>query len=154
MTMAEQGIDKDNKEAYRCFLFLLAVTIAHELVHCFMCSVSTDERLDTPIELDGTITGTLDGNACWGDSGTVWEFNVLGGILIVLEEPNHPLGDRQAGRLWIVGAKGKSWPLDADDFTVKRTFDPRSMFAPSSGLPKTASLTWLDSIPLNPILER
>lgn len=97
--MAKRGSTRHDKEAYSRFRFILGVTIAHELVHCFMGFLSGTEKADTPVEIMGLIA-TFSGSN-WGDSGTVWECFVLGGKVTSFEEPRHPLGDRQAGRIWL-----------------------------------------------------
>ncbi|KAK3906933.1 hypothetical protein C8A05DRAFT_29135 [Staphylotrichum tortipilum] len=95
--------------AYDRFSFLVTVTIAHELVHCFMGFLSGAEQTDSPISLAGFTYEALGG---WGDSGTAWERRVLGGVASNLEEPAHPLGRRQAGTQWLIDPFGSTHEID------------------------------------------
>ena len=91
MAMARKGTSAVHAEAYDRFLFNMAVTIAREMASCF---------LDTP-----------PGTAARGQraaSGRRWVAAVLGGSVASREEPNHPLGARQAGTPWLVDAAGKA----------------------------------------------
>jgi hypothetical protein len=98
MAKAHAGSSDDHWEAYNRFLLSLAVTIAHELVHCFMGFLSGTEKADTPLDLMGI---KVSYGGTWGDSGTVWEHLVLGGCVMSYEESEHPLGTDQAGVLWL-----------------------------------------------------
>jgi hypothetical protein len=131
MVMADHGGTADHEEAYGRFLFLVAIIIAHELVHCYMCSISRDETRHSPVELAGLRFHKRGPGDGWGDSGAVWESHVLGGTVIALKAPNHRLGVRQAGCLWIQGAQS-AWPIQPDSFKVCKAFDIQCMFCPSA----------------------
>ena len=98
MALAKNGTGLDHEEAYTIFRFLLGVTIAHELVHCFMNFLSKTEEKDTPIN---TLGMSLTNTGPWSDSGTLWESLTLGGTVVAFKVSNHPLRRRQAGIPWL-----------------------------------------------------
>lgn len=103
MVRVASGSDVIDVEAYNRFVFILAVTIAHELVHCFMVSLSGTEQTDSPTSLAGVTQRKPGGQ---GESGCVGERLVLGGIVKNLEDPDHLLRDRQAGTVWLNSPDG------------------------------------------------
>jgi len=63
---------------YNAFLLDGAVTIAHELVHCFVGFLSGDRTILTPTQI--APPGYITRSTVWcGESGEEWEFRVLGG---------------------------------------------------------------------------
>ncbi|KAK3300971.1 uncharacterized protein B0H64DRAFT_370148 [Chaetomium fimeti] len=96
--------------AYDNFLVIVAVTIAHELVHCFMNYLAVDVDEDTPTDIVGI--RFHNGRA---DSGSVWERKVLGGMLKTYEAKRHPLGDEQSGMVWLAKSSGS-----AEEVTVTK----------------------------------
>lgn len=87
-----------HSHAYDRFRVIMGVTIAHGLVHCFMNYLfDGDETWNTPTE----VMGIKFLNANYGDSGSVWEIEMLGGKFMTYKEPDHPLADDQAGKMWL-----------------------------------------------------
>ena len=81
------------------FRVILGVAIAHELVHCFMNYLfDGDNTRITPTEILGEKFPKLE----YGDLGTMWEFQVLGGKFTIYKELDHrPLANNQAGIVWL-----------------------------------------------------
>ncbi|KAI1277919.1 hypothetical protein F5Y07DRAFT_398066 [Xylaria sp. FL0933] len=104
------------RNAFQDFMVLMAVTIAHELVHLWVgyLTASWDSR-HTPVEVDflaSYYTGDRNygtdnhGNDC-GDSGRVWEELAFGGTLEAIGEPsNRLLKAYQAGTLYCINGSG------------------------------------------------
>lgn len=89
----------------------MGMTVAHELCHFFIGYLSGYILPTTPpgvkyLERDKAVQGGEE----LGESGRWWEANVFGGEVRFLTEPladlkhpsTHPLGDLQAGDLWIM----------------------------------------------------
>lgn len=87
-----------HSHAYDRFRVLLGVTIAHELVHCFMTYLfDGDEDCITPTD----IMGREFLNPDYGNLGAMWEFQVLGGKFMTYAEPDHALAENQPGMVWL-----------------------------------------------------
>jgi hypothetical protein len=85
---------------YKSFMVQLGITMAHELVHCFVGMLAGSEEIDTPKELVGNHTSGID---CmdWGESGLTWEIHALGGPITAWREQGNELGERQSGSVWM-----------------------------------------------------
>ncbi|KAI1867950.1 hypothetical protein JX265_004004 [Neoarthrinium moseri] len=82
--------------AYEKFMFLMTVTVAHELMHFFV----------------GYLTGLSSDGTLVGESGRAWEAFVLGGVVETFENVRNPLGAYQAGDFYVIDAQQVARRLD------------------------------------------
>lgn len=92
-------------EAFDAFMFLMAITIAHELCHLFIGFLVGYDRPKTPETL--SYLPELYNSQEWdgtrvGESGRSWEGNTFGGIVETFEDTKHPLQKRQPGMMVII----------------------------------------------------
>ncbi|KAK8068466.1 hypothetical protein PG996_007578 [Apiospora saccharicola] len=107
--------------AYERFLFLMGITVAHELVHFFVGFLTGYDRPSTPEEvtyLPSLYSSQTAGGIDVGESGRAWEGSVFGGIVEVWENTSSPLGVYQARDLCIIDSN--KMVRKVDHASVKR----------------------------------
>ncbi|KAK8004637.1 hypothetical protein PG989_004356 [Apiospora arundinis] len=93
--------------AYERFLFLMGITVAHELVHFFVGFLTGYDAPSTPGEvsfLPSIYNIPIAGGRYVGESGRAWEGVVFGGIVETIENRSSPLGVYQSGDLYLIDA--------------------------------------------------
>ncbi|KAF7536450.1 hypothetical protein G7054_g4585 [Neopestalotiopsis clavispora] len=116
MINAGAGKNVDEKDAFESFLFLMSITVAHELVHLFVGFISGNNRPLTPPDvsfLPEDYNTKIRGKPV-GESGRAWEAYVLGGTVEAFEQKDNPLGNRQAGTMYLIGLGGTAEVVDQD----------------------------------------
>ncbi|KAI0536633.1 hypothetical protein GGR58DRAFT_528110 [Xylaria digitata] len=95
----------DYLPAYEGFLFIMATTVAHEMVHLFIGFLTGYRSPDTPKEvtfLAPLYNDLIATSTRIGESGRMWESLVFGGAIETAEDISNPLGVYQAGTLYLV----------------------------------------------------
>ena len=101
---------KQYKEEFQKYLFLLSVTVAHELVHLFVGMLLGNSEFDTPGAINFPTVSSL---STEGESGRVWESLFFEGYNIVpYEDRRHELGILQAGIFCARARDGQAAPVD------------------------------------------
>lgn len=126
----EQGQSRPNTAAFETFMFLMGITVAHELCHLFVGFIIGWERPATP----GNISflpelynhTARDGNVI-GESGRAWEGWVLGGIVDTFEDPRSPLQARQPGMMYIIDSAKVSRPVPMAKIRALLAVNPQGM---------------------------
>ncbi|KAK3941400.1 hypothetical protein QBC46DRAFT_340533 [Diplogelasinospora grovesii] len=98
----QQNSNADERKAVETFKFLMAITLAHEMVHFFIGFLAGSTIPCTPPSITGARlrhNHTDDSGNEIGESGYAWEKCAFGGKVVAIEDVNHPLGGRQAGVL-------------------------------------------------------
>ncbi|KAI0410264.1 hypothetical protein F5X98DRAFT_386687 [Xylaria grammica] len=101
--------------AYNNFMFIMGITIAHELVHSFVGYLSGSARPSTPENISRLPSryNTSHGRGTeTGESGRAWEGLVFGGIVEAVEDPFNPLGAFQAGVLYSLDGNEQAREVD------------------------------------------
>lgn len=93
-----EGAAKAAKDEHYCYIFIMAVTVAHEVVHVFIGFLTGDNWPDTPPEVQAR--GFADHRV--GESGRFWEDALFGGGPECVEADVSVLGWRQAGLPYLV----------------------------------------------------
>ncbi|KAH7240891.1 uncharacterized protein BKA55DRAFT_693135 [Fusarium redolens] len=104
----------DELAAFESFMFLVSVTIAHELMHLFVGFLTGYNWPATPPQLSflpELFNNEID-NEEVGESGRYWEGMVLGGTIETYENTSNPLGTRQAGDLFLFDSQMRARKLD------------------------------------------
>lgn len=99
--------------AFESFMFLMAITVAHELCHLYVGFFTGYNRPMTPprITFLPKLYNKPFGNELIGESGRAWEGWVLGGVVETFYDPNHPLKSRQPGRMYIIDKNKMTRPV-------------------------------------------
>lgn len=116
MISAGAGQSIDEKNAFESFLFLMSITVAHELVHLFIGSLTGDDRPFTPpgiSYLPDHYNTRIDGEPV-GESGRAWESSFFGGTVEAFEQKDNPLGDHQAGIMYLFRSDETAEVVDQD----------------------------------------
>ncbi len=105
---------KAHLAAFESFMFLMAITVAHEVVHFFTGFLTGYVLPPTPAEVSFLPSKY---NARWngvelGESGRAWEATLLGGIIEGVEDPSHPLGVYQAGTFYLIDEQNQARRID------------------------------------------
>ncbi|RWA09822.1 hypothetical protein EKO27_g5309 [Xylaria grammica] len=101
--------------AYNNFMFIMGITIAHELVHSFVGYLSGSARPSTPeniSRLPSRYNTSHERGTETGESGRAWEGLVFGGIVEAVEDPFNPLGAFQAGVLYSLDGNEQAREVD------------------------------------------
>jgi hypothetical protein len=104
----------DELTAFESFMFLVSVTIAHELMHLFVGFLAGYNWPSTPPKisfLPQLFNNDIDDEEV-GESGRYWEGVVLGGTIESYENTSNPLGSRQAGDLFLFDSQMRARKLD------------------------------------------
>jgi hypothetical protein len=167
-TVAAEDTLKDPRPAHHAnlqkFLFILGLTIAHELVHFFIGRILGDVEDDTPKKIDDPDMST----GKMGESGRYWEKHLLGHRIERYWDATDPLGEKQAGALYAFDSRitatkvAQSWIKEAAAFSKSLPNAPRlwpgwitSGFSPSVSPLATRTvnhrLPYLNSTPFDPM---
>lgn len=90
--------------AYESFMFLMAITVAHELCHLYVGLFTGYDRPQTPEDvsfLPELFNQSFEGDII-GESGRAWEGMVLGGIVECFADLKHPLKAHQPGIMYLI----------------------------------------------------
>ncbi|KAI1349766.1 hypothetical protein F5Y01DRAFT_316439 [Xylaria sp. FL0043] len=130
--------------AYESFTFIMAITVAHELVHFFIGYLTGRASPNTPEKISYLPSiynkPGIDGKEI-GESGRTWEGDVFGGIVETAEDSTDPLGAYQAGTLWLIDERKQVRRIDRS--FVKRILNEDFVF-PLQTTGPAISLTELD----------
>ncbi|KAF5261425.1 hypothetical protein FOXYS1_7877 [Fusarium oxysporum] len=113
----------DELTAFESFMFLVSVTIAHELMHLFIGFLAGYNWPSTPPQLSflpELFNNEIDDQEV-GESGRYWEGVVLGGTVETYEDTSNPLGSRQAGDLFLFDSQMRARKLDRG--CIRRNLD-------------------------------
>lgn len=108
--------------AFEDFIFLMAVTVAHELIHFFVGFLTGYNRPETPTKVSfipSLYNITTPEGIEMGESGRAWEAIVFGGIVETIEDRSSPLGAYQAGLFYVIDEYENAKKLDR--LCVKQT---------------------------------
>ncbi|KAI0903663.1 hypothetical protein F4823DRAFT_568460 [Ustulina deusta] len=129
---------KAHLAAFESFMFLMAITVAHEVVHFFTGFLTGYVLPPTPAEVSFLPSKY---NVRWngvelGESGRAWEATLLGGIIEGVEDPSHPLGVYQAGTFYLIDEQNQARRIDRH--YVKRFLERNFTFPlRTTGVPTT-----------------
>ncbi|KAI0403870.1 hypothetical protein F4802DRAFT_569693 [Xylaria palmicola] len=101
--------------AYENFMFIMAITVAHEVVHLFVGYLTGRELPNTPRRVSyipSVYNKLQDDGTEMGESGRAWEGYVFGGIVETAEDRANPLGAYQAGTLWLIDERKQVRRID------------------------------------------
>ncbi|KEZ46583.1 hypothetical protein SAPIO_CDS0390 [Scedosporium apiospermum] len=107
---AIQAADRLDREELRKFLFLLGISVAHELVHMFVGYLSGDNEDDTP----PTIGRYPPGTSGIGEAGMHWENVLFNGFVEAMYDSSNPLGASQAGIYYLTTPSARGRLLNRD----------------------------------------
>ena len=93
VNVAESG----NVESLQKYLFLLSLSVAHELVHMLMGYMFGNSDTNTPPLINYPPGGA---NSPRGESGRYWEKEVFGCFVEAYFDPRSSMGSSQSGTLY------------------------------------------------------
>ncbi|RSM02614.1 hypothetical protein CEP52_007898 [Fusarium oligoseptatum] len=105
VAVAEAGNVSDLQK----YLFLLSLSVAHELVHMLMGYMFGSSDTDTPPLINYPPGGS---NSAHGESGRYWENVVFGCFIEAYHDPRSPMGSAQSGILYGVLDGRRYFPID------------------------------------------
>ncbi|KAH8787881.1 hypothetical protein F5883DRAFT_657167 [Diaporthe sp. PMI_573] len=117
--LATQNKTSADQEAFESFMFLMAITVAHELCHLYVGFFVGYNRPMTPEDisfLPELYNKPYDDNMV-GESGRAWEGRVLGGVVETFYDPSHHLKARQPGKMYIIDKYKMTRPVPSS--TIK-----------------------------------
>ncbi|EEY21947.1 conserved hypothetical protein [Verticillium alfalfae VaMs.102] len=126
---ATQTRSQPEMEAFETFMFLMGVTVAHEMLHLFIgflvgyITPSTPPTITFLPELYNSVLA--DGSEV-GESGRAWEGLVFGGTVDAFESRSSPLGTRQSGILYVIDGNQRARLLHHG--CVRRSLDFSKLF--------------------------
>ncbi|KPM38673.1 hypothetical protein AK830_g7871 [Neonectria ditissima] len=102
--------EDNDKEDFHKFLFLLSVSVAHELVHLFVGFMLGDSGRSTPAEINHPAGQA--GSQRLGESGRYWEGKFLGHCVEAFYDETHPRGLNQPGIFYTNAHTGRGFKVD------------------------------------------
>ncbi|KAK5993042.1 hypothetical protein PT974_06469 [Cladobotryum mycophilum] len=105
---ALEAADANDTRDWSKFLFLMSLSIAHELVHMFIGYLTGDSSRDTPPQVDYRPQAS----GSRGESGRAWEREMFGFLTEAVYDPNDRRGLAQAGVFYGKLSKDEGWILN------------------------------------------
>jgi hypothetical protein len=143
-----RNASSENSANLEKFLFMLGLTIAHELVHFFTGRIAGDPATDTPSKVN--YPPQL--NVQRGEAGRYWEKAFLGYEIESYWDPKDVLKEKQAGALYAFGANNtvtrvaQTWVRQTVLFS--KSLSPPGWYFGSSGVqPNTEKKVYPDQSP-------
>ncbi|KAK7698248.1 hypothetical protein SLS64_012714 [Diaporthe eres] len=147
--LATQNKTPASQEAFESFMFLMGITVAHELCHLYVGFFVGDVRPTTPEDisfLPEIYNKSYDDDKV-GESGRFWEGTVLGEIVETYHDPSHPLKDRQPGKMYIIDKLEMTRPVPSSTIKALVGLELKNLKILDHGLAaKPAQLLgWMDT---------
>lgn len=118
--------NKDNTIAHESIMFLMAITVAHELVHLFVGLLTGYIEPTTPPDVTYIAehyNKQLEDGTFAGESGRAWESLMFGGTVEVYEDEDHSLGFRQSGAIYLIDPQRYGRQIDHECVRLILRFD-------------------------------